>query len=391
MHRADLLAFDRQTLRRFDVDGRMHVADCRISKANVCPYYGREIPNAEALGLDLNRVYMLYRDPAELAAAAKTFANLQLLMVHVPVHAGAPRTDVTVGVVGSDVRFEAPYLVASLAVWTAEAIALIESETQAQLSSAYRYRADMTPGVTPEGVAFDGVMRDLIGNHVALVEEGRAGPDVMVNDSAIKPTGIRVMKFVKLIASLVAAGVIAKDAKPEALDAELEKIGAKDAEVEAAEDSDETDEEKRKRLAAEDESAPVEPGPKKGEVGAALDAALQAGSVVTKADAQAMADAASLDAVTRINALHVARDSVKPICGVVALDSAEAVYRFALDHIKVDHKPVKDVSALALLVDAHKSRLATDSARPVPVARIAIDAAGAISEAIPGLSRVNHA
>src|SRR6202012_2673760 len=30
---------------------------------------------------------------------------------------------------------------------------------------------------------YDGVMRDIVGNHVALVEEGRAGPDVMVGDS----------------------------------------------------------------------------------------------------------------------------------------------------------------------------------------------------------------
>ena len=46
------LAFDRASVRTIDVDGRLHVAMSNISKATVNPYYGREIPNAAALGLD---------------------------------------------------------------------------------------------------------------------------------------------------------------------------------------------------------------------------------------------------------------------------------------------------------------------------------------------------
>jgi len=50
------------------------------------------------------------------------------------------------------------------------------------LSAGYYYTADMTPG-TYEGVAYDGVMRNIRFNHVALVVEGRAGSDVVVGDS----------------------------------------------------------------------------------------------------------------------------------------------------------------------------------------------------------------
>jgi hypothetical protein len=47
------LAMDRApTARTKDKNGFLHVKDCRISKANVCPYLGREIPGSEALGLD---------------------------------------------------------------------------------------------------------------------------------------------------------------------------------------------------------------------------------------------------------------------------------------------------------------------------------------------------
>ena len=46
------VAFDRGSARSYDAEGRLHVHTTNISKANVCPYIGREIPNSEALGLD---------------------------------------------------------------------------------------------------------------------------------------------------------------------------------------------------------------------------------------------------------------------------------------------------------------------------------------------------
>jgi 8-oxo-dGTP pyrophosphatase MutT (NUDIX family) len=179
------LAFDRASVRSVDADGRMHVSVANISKANVCPYLGREIPDFEKLALDPDRIYQLYRDPEELKKAAPTFNNIQLLVKHIPVDADDHRPDEVVGTTGSEAEFVAPYLRNSLAVWVRKGIDLIESEKQKELSSAYRYRADMTPGHTPAGEAYDGVMRDIEGNHVAIVKEGRAGPDVVVGDSAL--------------------------------------------------------------------------------------------------------------------------------------------------------------------------------------------------------------
>lgn len=172
--------------RNFDAEGRLHVTSSNISKANCCRYLGSEISDWQELGLDPNRTYVLYRDAGELAKAAPTFANLPLLRDHKPISADAPARELWVGVVGAPVKFEAPYLKAPLSLWTAEAIDLVESGEQEQLSAAYRFRADMTPGIHRDGTRFDGVMRDIIGNHVALVSEGRAGPDVLVGDSKPK-------------------------------------------------------------------------------------------------------------------------------------------------------------------------------------------------------------
>lgn len=172
-----------ESMRSKSPDGSLHINTTNISKANVCGYLGREVPDFETLGLDPERMYQLLRDPEELAKAAPTFNNLPLLAKHVPVSADAYPAELVIGSTGTDAEFTEPYMRNSLVVWKGDDIRDIENEVRKELSSAYRYSADMTPG-TYKGVPYDGVMRNIIGNHVALVKEGRAGPDVVVGDAA---------------------------------------------------------------------------------------------------------------------------------------------------------------------------------------------------------------
>lgn len=176
------LAFDRASVRTFDKDGHLHVARANISKANICPYVGNEIPGYQELGLDAHKVYRLYRDPAELEKAAPTAAGKPILISHQPVTAGDYPAGKVIGAIDGDVEWHAPYLTAPLTIWPKEAIDLIESGKQRELSLGYRYSPDMTPG-RADGQAYDGVMRKITVNHLALVEDGRAGPDVVVGDS----------------------------------------------------------------------------------------------------------------------------------------------------------------------------------------------------------------
>jgi len=181
-HDEATITFDRASVREYDADGRLHVALTPISKANVCEYYGREIPQAEDLGLDPARKYRLLRHPDELRKAADTFNNLPLLRRHVPVSASNHQPNDVVGSTGTDAVFAYPYLMNSLVVWSKDDIDEVEADLKKELSSGYRYRADMTPG-DYEGEPYDGIMRDIVGNHVAVVRAGRAGPDVVIGDS----------------------------------------------------------------------------------------------------------------------------------------------------------------------------------------------------------------
>jgi 8-oxo-dGTP pyrophosphatase MutT (NUDIX family) len=204
------IAFDRDSVsvRETDDFDRLHVKRTPISKAGVNPYYGREIPRFKELGLDPDRVYKLLRDPDELRKGAATFNNIPLLVKHQPHAADAHDDAITGGTVGSNAEYEHPYLYNSLGIWRRDAIDHVEKKTQKELSSAYGYNADMTPGVY-EGEDYDGVMRDLKGNHVCLVKKGRAGSDVVVGDEALQPKlEIRTMAKLKSLKAGVALGAL---------------------------------------------------------------------------------------------------------------------------------------------------------------------------------------
>lgn len=227
----DALALDR-SVRSYDKDGRLHVAVSHISKACVNPYRGDEIPKARELGLDPGRVYQLLRDPEELARSVPTWNGMPLMIKHRPQSANDHDREIVVGSLGTDAAFRAPYLDNSLAIWDGEGIAGVESGQIRQISCGYHYDADMTPGEF-EGVAYDGVMRNIAGNHATLVSDGRAGNDVIVMDSAFramdaKPKGNHMVKQVATITprTAVAMGALQVYLPPKlAADAKLPNLG----------------------------------------------------------------------------------------------------------------------------------------------------------------------
>ena len=379
----DCLAFDRATVRTIDADGKLHVKISHISKATVNPYYGYEIPNFESLGLISDKIYMLLRDPNELEKGAASFNNLQVLSKHIPSFVGANEAEwkpFVVGSTGTDAQFNAPYLDNSLVIWDAVAIAGISTQVQKEISCAYRYTPIMTSGEY-EGVPYDGVMTEIIGNHVALVESGRAGSDVVVGDSnpflekfdmsktsrkavAVKAglgaflmpvlasdakldlakiVGLPKAKTIDADANRIAnavivasAGVLAKDKKLDVEELKKVILLAADAESDkemddkepVAKDDDEQKEgesdedykirmEKKTAMDNDDDGKVDKP---------AMDAAI----------ALAVKDAESRT-IAKMKAIKRAEDEVRPVIGsVVAQDSAEAVYKLALDHMKAD-------------------------------------------------------
>lgn len=352
------LAFDRQSVRTFDADGIMHVARTPISKANVCKYQGREIPMAEELGLDPDKWYNVYRDPAELAKGAETFNNKPILSTHKAFSTETPPKELIVGMTGDDAAFDFPYLYNSMSIFDGKQQAGIESDKHREISSSYYWTPDLTPGVSPEGDEYDIVMRDLICNHVAIVPDGRAGNDVLVYDH--KPTGYKIMtKLEKFWQKILPK--LANDADPDALKKELD---------DAVDDEDpESDKEKDKREKDEKDKAkkkdkPAEDSDKEEKI-KALEAEL-AKIKETAEDAEEKADEkvkAAMDSLrTEHKALREAERICAPYVGTLACDSAEELFRATLEHAGVDDVANLPVSALKPMVQMLGKKTANDSA-----------------------------
>ncbi|WP_374936366.1 DUF2213 domain-containing protein [Enterobacter adelaidei] len=345
MKTTERLAFDRASVRSFDGNGRLQVKLSNISKANVCPYFGREIPGAEKLGLEPDKIYQLWRHPDELKKAAATFNNIPLLSIHTPDFPGDPPREYRVGVTHSNADFDGTYLTNGLSVWDDSAIAGIETEEQEELSSSYQYVADMTPGVTPNGEPYDGIMRDIIGNHVALVEKGRAGSDVLVADSL--PPELKQMARAKNILDalkpFLAADADLKEVEEKVKDkldeedekreeddlkkkAEREKEEAEKLKKETADDEDDEDSDGKKKKTADDEGDEDDDKKDDKVSKTAMDSAIRLA-----------ADSATKRAAENFRKVREAEQAVRPLIGdVVAMDSADDVYRTALEQAGVD-------------------------------------------------------
>jgi hypothetical protein len=427
----NLLAFDKESQRSYDSDGRLHIARSNISKAQVSQYYGYEIPNSEELGLEQNKLYSLLRDPEELAKSAKTFNNLPILSEHTPVSADNPEQKMVIGSIGSDVDFEFPYLFSSTCIWVSEEIAGIEEQVKDQWSCSYKYDVDMTPGIF-EGKKYDGVMRNIRGNHLALVESGRAGADVYAADSNLNfliKKGYQNMKMSKIggllsatlkaISPKLAADAnfpnVVSDVKKtsdrkilldkifamdegvsrEQLDSILDAVlgveqgieeGALDEKEvgknpfekeEKAEDAEESDLEKflkSKGLSDEEVKAAC------AMASPASDQGYDAEEVDKKVNEKIES---AMDAQRKeFKALESAKSEVRGIVGeVFGMDSAKDVYKFALKHLAVDHKDINELPALRALV-----QVATNK-NTVERKSLANDSVG-LFQKFPGLSRI---
>lgn len=347
----NVFAFDRASVRRYDADGKLHVELTPISKANVCLYYGKEIPEWESLGLEPDKAYRLLRDPEELKKAVDTFNNQPLLSTHIAVSIINPPKDSIIGATGSNAVFEDGYLKNSLVIWDVNSIIGVENEQQREISSSYRYRLDMTPGVY-EGEAYDGVMRDIVCNHVAIVPSGRAGPDVFVYDSL--PTGLKLMSKAKELMAKILP-FLANDANPEEVEKKVEEI-IKDDDKDPKTAKDETTEEEKEKL-AKDEAEQAEKDK------LAKDEADKADKEKMANDSKLAMDSAIKGVEARFAALRQAERDVRPVVGDLACDSADEVYRTALKQMGcTDHATLPSAALQSVFKAYSRPAMANDAA-----------------------------
>jgi len=230
----------KETKRLKDINGYMQVRDNPISKVGVFPYLGSEIAGHE---LPPNEVFQVYR-PAEELESIETIDSFKL-MPFIDDHevlgdgATAPERKGIQGYIGEQVRFEPPYLLGNIMIPSRAAQTAIDAG-KIELSPAYRCVYEKKDGVF-EGQPYQFIQRNIRANHLALVTEGRTGPDVAVLDHrtiTIDSKRLTPMEFTEEQMAQIKALLAELLAEQAALDKDPAKDEVVKVEEEVKEDAD---------------------------------------------------------------------------------------------------------------------------------------------------------
>ncbi len=129
--------------------------------------------------------------PADEVFHPDSLATLKLL----PVTSGHPKEfltpentkELSIGTLGENIQRDGQWAKALIRISDAGALSEIDQGIE-EISMGYRRDQDWTPGISPEGEAYDCVQRKIRYNHVALVENGRAGSHLIMDAAELIPT-----------------------------------------------------------------------------------------------------------------------------------------------------------------------------------------------------------
>jgi hypothetical protein len=223
--------------RRRGPDGSLR-ADAAIGRAGVQTYRNHD-----------GSIRREYRPPEEVfhPDAMASFALVTVTDDHPP----GPITEHNaktfgVGTMGESIRRDTgDVLAGTIVVRDAATLKKVEAG-KLQLSCGYTCDEDWTAGVTPRGEPYDLIQRNIRGNHVAIVDVGRAGPSVSIRmdaaemidttpdkESHMDPAALQA-RIIELMASNATEKARA-DAAEKSLAEASGKLAAESARADAAE------------------------------------------------------------------------------------------------------------------------------------------------------------
>lgn len=254
------------TARSYDTNGWFEVKRNPLSKVGIYPYSGAQIG---APPHERDKVFRVYRPAEELGHAdtIESFKLVPLIDDHTMLGDGFTDTDTkgVAGVIGESVFFEGDTLYGNPKIYSA-ALAEKIKNGKTELSMGYKCKYDFSPGIW-NGQQYDVVQRVLRGNHVALVDEGRMGPEVAILDHMVITVDAKETLPVDEELKAALAAIVAR---LDALEAAKPKEPVEDEEPK---DPPANDEEPKDPPANDEE--PKEPPAEDEETPASMDAALK--------------------------------------------------------------------------------------------------------------------
>ncbi len=301
-----------------DINGWITIKDNPILKAGIFPYLGSEIGQGEP-----SRVYKVLRSEEELSKpeAIKSFELVPLINEHFVLgELGTDTDDKSIdGIVGESIYFKAPYLKSNIKVFGKHIKKLIEVG-KIELSAGYSCKYIPVEN-NPD---YDFIQTDIRANHLALVEAGRNGSDVAVQD-ALKFTLDSKELLMNLEDILAQISALSEEDKAKLLatlkpaedeNTEVEKEVAKDEEKAVATDMENTE-------VAKDAETPVD-----------------VEAIKQEAVKEVMSELAEVKEIA--NDLTEAIGDIPP----VAMDSKAKLVAYGLDKLKIKAKKGEELATL---------------------------------------------
>lgn len=186
--------------RHLDDNGYISVDESPILRAGILEYYGAELLDGREEGeIDgvpvlADKVYKVFLPPEELERGADSFKLLPITNDHEWLGAdGADARDFQEGSTGETVIVKDEMLFVPLK-FTGDEIITALNQGKEELSASYTNKLSKS-----DSSEYDFVATDIKGNHVALVEKGRCGPDVKVLNNQMERKRMKTKNEVKLI------------------------------------------------------------------------------------------------------------------------------------------------------------------------------------------------
>lgn len=170
----DSLAFTDAQL----VDGQLRVSARAARAGNIQLYLGSE------MGVQDKQVVRVYR-PVETVFDKKsmaTFPHKVVTLDHPEGFADFERD--AVGWIGDEVARDGEFIRIPMVVAHKRAIEAIDAGKR-ELSVGYAAEVEWGEGTTPDGQKYDAAMKNIVVDHVAIVDHARGGSELRIGDGAI--------------------------------------------------------------------------------------------------------------------------------------------------------------------------------------------------------------
>lgn len=159
------------------------IADVVLCRTGIQEYHSSELEGVQGEP----RIIRVYRPASEVFApeAVASFRLKPFCNGHGDMINTGNIKRYQVGTIGESLAQDGDRLVGKVVITDQATINEIQ-RGKTQVSCGYDADYDWTAGLTPDGIEYEAVQRNIRGNHLALVEEGRCGCQCVIKDGSIK-------------------------------------------------------------------------------------------------------------------------------------------------------------------------------------------------------------